>query len=138
MRLDGKANGESKAKPYFTSRAPSGSPSGIWQNPDLVVAVRRREGSDPREHFHAIEVEQANGFDIRSVYQAHEQGRGADFAWHCCVVGLRVVGEAVENEKTSLVSAACGWLVGVCRVPVSAGGDHVGGPLVPAFRTVVS
>ena len=28
-----------------------------------------------------MEVEQRNGFDVRSVYQAHEQGRGANYSW---------------------------------------------------------
>jgi hypothetical protein len=111
VRLHGKANGESKAKPYFTSRPPSGSPSGIWQNPDLVVAVRRREGSDPREHFHAIEIEQANGFDIRSVYQAHEQGRGADFAWVYYAAGTR------SSADSRSVRAAKELGVGIVRMP---------------------
>ena len=31
--------------------------------------------------FHAVEVERHAGFDIRSVYQAYEQGRGAHFSW---------------------------------------------------------
>jgi hypothetical protein len=41
---------------------------------------RRKSATDPRE-THAFEVEQRNGFDVRSVYQALEQGRGANYTW---------------------------------------------------------
>lgn len=111
VRLHGNSNGEAKATPYFTSRPPAGSRSGIWQNPDLVVTVRRREGSDPREHVHAIEVEQTNGFDIRSVYQAHEQGRGADFAWVYYAAGAR------SSAEARWVRAAKELGVGIVRMP---------------------
>jgi hypothetical protein len=57
--------------------------AGVWCHPDLVMAalpVRRRNRSDP-PHLHSIEVEVNTGFDIKSVYQAHAQGRGANFSW---------------------------------------------------------
>ncbi|MGE0139682.1 MAG: hypothetical protein AB7R77_17845 [Ilumatobacteraceae bacterium] len=56
---------------------------GVWTHPDLVVAAdpaRRRSQTEPRR-LHAIEVETAAGFDLRSVYQAHAQGRDANYSW---------------------------------------------------------
>jgi hypothetical protein len=56
---------------------------GVWSHPDLVIAAdppRRKSQSEPRR-LHAIEVETTAGFDLRSVYQAHAQGRDADYAW---------------------------------------------------------
>ena len=38
-----------------------------------------------------------------------------------------------RDEKTSSSSTACGWVVGVRRVPVPTRGDHVGGALVSGF-----
>lgn len=55
--------------------------AGSWTHPDLVLEVQRRSDANPRVHYHAFEIEQASGFDIQSVYQAFEQGRGADFRW---------------------------------------------------------
>jgi hypothetical protein len=57
--------------------------AGVWCHPDLVMSAlpaRRRNRDDP-PHLHSIEVEVNTGFDIRSVYQAHAQGRGANFSW---------------------------------------------------------
>ena len=54
---------------------------GVWSQPDLVGQVRRRAGSKPEVVYLAIEVERADGFDVRSIYQAYEFGRGADFSW---------------------------------------------------------
>jgi hypothetical protein len=31
--------------------------------------------------LHAIEVKTASSFDLRVVYQAHAEGRGANYAW---------------------------------------------------------
>lgn len=56
---------------------------GVWTHPDLVVAAdprRRKSSSEPRR-LHAIEVETADGFDLKSVYQAHAQGRDANSSW---------------------------------------------------------
>jgi hypothetical protein len=41
---------------------------------------RKRHRDDPPD-LHAIEVEIYKGFDIRSVYQAHAQGHGAEYSW---------------------------------------------------------
>jgi hypothetical protein len=54
---------------------------GQWSQPDLVGRVRRKAGAKPEVVYLAIEVERAEGFDVRSVYQAYEFGRGADFSW---------------------------------------------------------
>jgi len=57
--------------------------SGVWTHPDLVIAAdpARRDSPDEPRRLHAVEVETKSGFDIRSVYQAHAQGRGADYTW---------------------------------------------------------
>ncbi len=55
----------------------------MWTHPDLVLAAdpaRRTSRTEP-PRLHAIEVEARAGFDIRSVYQAHAQGHGADYSW---------------------------------------------------------
>lgn len=56
---------------------------GVWTHPDLVVAAdpARRKSQDEPRRLHAIEVETAAGFDLRSIYQAHAQGRDADYSW---------------------------------------------------------
>lgn len=56
---------------------------GKWQYPDLLVLAdpRRRLSPDDPLETHAIEVERRSGFSIQSVYQAHEQGRGANYSW---------------------------------------------------------
>ena len=57
--------------------------AGVWAYPDVVLLAdpkRRASATDPLE-IHAIEVERNRGFDIRSVYQAYEQGRGANYSW---------------------------------------------------------
>jgi len=55
--------------------------SGSWTQPDLVARVTRKSTARPQLVYLAFEVEQAGGFDIESVYQAYEIGRGADFSW---------------------------------------------------------
>jgi len=56
---------------------------GVWSHPDLVLLAdpRRRSSLDELPRTHSIEVEIKAGFDLRSVYQAHAQGRGADYSW---------------------------------------------------------
>ena len=54
---------------------------GPWTRPDFVISSQRVIGGVPVTQFHAVEVERHAGFDIRSVYQAYEQGRGAHFSW---------------------------------------------------------
>jgi hypothetical protein len=70
--------------PHVTRTARSGKRKlGVWSHPDLVLQAlpqRRRHRDDPPD-IHSIEVETYSGFDIRSVYQAHAQGRGADYRW---------------------------------------------------------
>ena len=60
-----------------------GENGSVWTTPDLVMACfpARRESPEEGKRLHAIEVETAGGFDIRSVYQAHAQGHGADYSW---------------------------------------------------------
>jgi hypothetical protein len=57
--------------------------AGVWCHPDLVMSAlpARRAHRDDPPHLHSIEVEVNTGFDIKSVYQAHAQGRGANFSW---------------------------------------------------------
>lgn len=56
---------------------------GKWQYPDLLVLAdpRRRLSPDDPLEMHSIEVERRSGFSVQSVYQAHEQGRGANYSW---------------------------------------------------------
>lgn len=57
--------------------------SGKWIHPDLVMTcnpLRRSNPLAPME-IHAFEVETVAAFGIDSMYQAHSQGRGADFSW---------------------------------------------------------
>lgn len=56
----------------------------------------RLSGNDPKD-LHALEVERESGFDIRSVYQAHEQARGAHFAW--------VFAHAVDADQRIRIAA---------------------------------
>lgn len=55
----------------------------MWSHPDIVVAAdpRKRSSRNEQRRLHSIEVETADGFDLRSVYQAHAQGRGASYSW---------------------------------------------------------
>ena len=54
-----------------------------WVHPDLVMECHpgRKSHPDVVKLIHTFEVETARGFGIDSVYQAHAQGRGADFSW---------------------------------------------------------
>lgn len=67
----------------FSTARPSTRGQGVWRQPDLVISAypRRRSTADEPHRLHAVEVEQQNGFDIKSVYQAHAQGRDADYTW---------------------------------------------------------
>lgn len=69
--------------------------SGKWVYPDVVLLAdpkKRDSRTDPLE-IHAIEVEQRAGFSIQSVYQAYEQGRGANYSW------VLFVGEPKPGEE---------------------------------------
>ena len=54
-----------------------------WLRPDLVMECHPGKRTDPNQpkRLHAIEVEVARAFGLRSVYQAHAQGQGADYRW---------------------------------------------------------
>lgn len=54
-----------------------------WFYPDLVLRCHpgRKMSPDQVKRVHTFEIETAAGFGIQSVYQAYEQGRGADFSW---------------------------------------------------------
>ena len=56
---------------------------GVWTHPDIVLLAHpaRRKSQNEKRRTHAIEVETRDGFDLRSVYQAHAQGQGADYSW---------------------------------------------------------
>ncbi len=84
---------------------------GVWAHPDIVIAAnprRRRHATDPRQ-LHSVEIEHRNGFDIRSVYQAHAEGRGADFAWVFYAKAAKVerhwdrIRWAAEETKVGLI-----------------------------------
>jgi hypothetical protein len=51
--------------------------SGTWTRPDLVIVSQRKAHVE----YHSIEAEQPDGFGIRSIYQAYEQGFGAHYSW---------------------------------------------------------
>jgi len=74
--------GAREAEVFITARGGRRG-TGSWTHPDLVGAwfPRRRETRSSPKLLHAIEVETRGGFNIASIYQAHAQGRGADFAW---------------------------------------------------------
>ena len=57
--------------------------SGTWVHPDLTVICdpRRKRHRDDPPMLVSIEVESDGGFDIKSIYQAHSQGRGAEYSW---------------------------------------------------------
>jgi hypothetical protein len=77
---------------------------GVWTHPDLVIAAdpaRRRSRNEPRR-LHAVEVETNAGFDVRSVYQAHAQGRGAEYSW---VFGNTLPGVAPKDWERVMWTA---------------------------------
>jgi hypothetical protein len=41
----------------------------------------KRPSVHDQRRTHALEIEQRSGFDIRSIYQAYEHGRGANYTW---------------------------------------------------------
>jgi len=57
--------------------------TGVWTHPDLVMAAypKRRSSAHEQRRLHAIEVETEDGFDLKSVYQAHAQGHDANYSW---------------------------------------------------------
>ena len=79
---------------------------GPWTRPDLVFFAdpARRSSTQDQRRTHALEIEQRDGFDVRSVYQAYEQGRGANYTW--------VFAHAEQTDARSAL-AARGLGVGV-------------------------
>lgn len=57
--------------------------TGAWTHPDLTLKCNPNDKtrSLETEMLVAFEVETATGFDVRSVYQAYEQGRGTDYSY---------------------------------------------------------
>jgi hypothetical protein len=57
--------------------------TGAWGHPDLTLKCNPndRTRSLETEMLVAFEVETATGFDVRSAYQAYEQGRGTDYSY---------------------------------------------------------
>jgi hypothetical protein len=47
----------------------------------LFADPKKRKSIHDLRQTHSVEIEQRNGFDVRSVYQAYEQGRGANYPW---------------------------------------------------------
>jgi hypothetical protein len=81
--------------------------SGAWVHPDLVMRAfpRRRAAADSPYDLHSIEVEHGGGFDMRSVYQAFEQGRGADYSWVVFNIGAT---SSVALERMTRVANETG------------------------------
>lgn len=67
----------------FTSARPKRRTGRTWMYPDLVMACHpgRKSTPDQSKRLFAFEIETAKGFTIQSVYQAHAEGRGADYSW---------------------------------------------------------
>ena len=72
--------------------------SGAWTHPDLVIVAdpRKRDPGERQRRLTAIEVETKAGFDLKSVYQAHAQGFGANHTW---VIGRHHPDEGVAHWR---------------------------------------
>jgi hypothetical protein len=57
--------------------------TGSWSRPDCVLVwyPARRSRLDESATLSTYEIKAPGRFDIRSVYEAHAQGFGADFSW---------------------------------------------------------
>lgn len=75
------ARERSIARPEVLASFASKTKGGDWTRPDLVIRSRTTKNGKPTDIYHALEVEQRDGFSVKSVYQAYEQSRGAHFAW---------------------------------------------------------
>ena len=74
--------GLKNVRTYFTARGGKRG-SGVFVHPDLVLFAdppRKRYREEPSQ-IHVFEIEHSRGFGLASIYQAHAQGRGADFTW---------------------------------------------------------
>ena len=92
---------------YITCRSVNRG-DGDWTTPDLEISSTRKNATE----LHAIEAEQPAGFDVRSVYQAYEQARGAGWAW------VFYTGPAADESAMRRVHRAAKELgVGVVHAP---------------------
>lgn len=79
----------------------------IWVQPDLVLQEQRRRAraDDPLNLvFHTFEIERSGAFDLASVYQAHAQGRGADFSW----VAFHELGRLADRARIMTTASELG------------------------------
>ena len=77
-----RSRGLKDVRTYFTAKGGTRG-AGVFVHPDLVLFAdppRKRYRDEPSQ-IHVFEIEHATGFDLPSIYQAHAQGRGADFTW---------------------------------------------------------
>ena len=60
-----------------------GRRKGVWTRPDCVLVYypARRRSLDEKPTLATFEIEAPCKFDIRSVYEAHAHGFGADYSW---------------------------------------------------------
>lgn len=106
----GRSNGFRSPLIIKTSNAHGGRHGGVWQHPDLIVfAPKGRKPAGDGYVLHAIEVEPAGGFDIRSVHQAYEQGRGADYCW-VFSRGKQSEGPARQRIERAAKELGVGWV----------------------------
>lgn len=107
----GRSNGWRFPLVIKTSNAHGGKNAGAWQHPDLIVFAdpKRRSSTDAGRQLHAIEVEPAGGFDIKSIYQAFEQGRGADYCW-VFSYGSQEDGTARRRIERAARELGVGWV----------------------------
>lgn len=94
-----------------TAQARKGRHEGIWLHPDLLVLAdpsRRRSATAGRE-VHAVEVESSGGFTIESIYQAYEQGRGADYQWVFAAKAMDP-GPARDRIEVAAEEMGVGWV----------------------------
>lgn len=106
------ARSEAIPRPVVERTFRLSSKLGPWTRPDLVISSQRIIGGVSLTQHHALEVEQHAGFDIKSVYQAFEQGRGAEFSWVLFTGPLKS-----GDEWTRIMRAAKELKVGLVHMP---------------------
>jgi len=94
-----------------TAYVRKGRHEGVWLHPDLLVLAdpRRRRSATAGREIHAVEVEASGGFDVRSIYQAYEQGRGADYKWVFAPVTMDP-GVARDRIEVAAQELGVGWV----------------------------
>lgn len=106
------ARERSIARPEVLASFASSAKNGDWTRPDLVIHSRTTLNGQPADVYHALEVEQRDGFSVKSVYQAYEQSRGAHFAW---VFFTGALPEAWPWQRIVVVAKELG--VGLVHMP---------------------